>query len=633
MREEMPRFDRGIGRRIRRADPILDKMGFVRDRLLRFLVLFGTATALITEILGAFHSIGRVALAIAWLLMAAAGGGYLRGHPLKRPAIAFRPLETAVTVAIALIAAGIGVTAWLSPPNTFDALAYHLPRVVYWAQARGVAFFPTSYFNQISFPPLAEYIMLHTYALSGGDRFVNLVGAAAYVGSIVGVSAIASTFGQGARSQAFAALCCATLPGAILQASGPKNECLVALWLVCLIYFAARADCAFMGLSLGLAVATKGTAYVFAPPLIAGMLWIARIEGRRLRWEAIAGWMAAGVLLINAPQYLRNLELSGSPLGYDSPFGDGRFRWRNDHPGWKSTVSNALRNVSEQLGSGKPGWNQGVYHAVVSLHRLLGLDPQSLETTTKENGYEAPQNTRHESNANNRWQLLLLSVAAGFAGWCAWKRHDSRWLIYAGSLAAAFLLFCWYVRWQQYGARFVLPLFISGAPLAGLLLGEIRPRAMALLICLLLLDTIRLPLLQNWTRPLSGPHNLFITSREAGYFSDIVYMENQGSYLRAVDLTARSGCRTVGIDIGENQMEYPFEALLRERNPEIRFVHTGVTNSSARYYSANREQPCAVLCLDCIDNEGKIAMYSPVGPPIRIDRFLLFVGAPRDSRP
>ena len=254
-------------------------MGFVRDRLLRFFVLFGTATALITEILGALHSIGRVPLAIAWLLMAAAGAAYLRRHPLKRPAIAFRPIETGAAAAIALIAAGVAITAWLSPPNTFDALAYHLPRVVYWAQQRSVAFFPTPYFNQISFPPLAEYLMLHTYVLSGGDRFVNLVGAAAFAASILGVSAIASTLGQSARSQAFAAVCCATLPGAILQASGPKNECLVALWLVCLIYFAARGDFAFMGLSLGLAVATKGTAYVFAPPLIAGMLWIAQDRG------------------------------------------------------------------------------------------------------------------------------------------------------------------------------------------------------------------------------------------------------------------------------------------------------------------------------------------------------------------
>jgi hypothetical protein len=93
---------------------------------------------------------------------------------------------------------------------------------------------------------------------------------------------------------------------------------------------------------------------------------------------------------------------------------------------------------------------------------------------------------------------------------------------------------------------------------------------------------------------------------------------NKGvSYLPAVELTARSGCETVGIDISQNTLEYPFQALLRERNPGVRFVHTDVENAWAR--------PCAVLCLDCAGIRKKIARYAPVGPPVEIGRFLLFL--------
>lgn len=70
--------------------------------------------------------------------------------------------------------------------------------------------------------------------------------------------------------------------------------------------------------------------------------------------------------------------------------------------------------------------------------------------------------------------------------------------------------------------------------------------------------------------------------------------------------------------------EYPFQALLRERAPDVRFVHVGVGNASARYSSGEEARVCAVLCPDCAGVEGKAAQYSGVGPAAEIGRFLLF---------
>ena len=139
------------------------------------------------------------------------------------------------------------------------------------------------------------------------------------------------------------------------------------------------------------------------------------------------------------------------------------------------------------------------------------------------------------------------------------------------------------------------------------------------------MNNARPALFQNWTRPLKGPNSLFITARDDNYFSDMGQWNNHASYLESVDRTARSGCTQVGLDISENQLEYPFQALLRQRNPKVRFVHTGVTNASARYAAAGSPVPCAVLCPDCIANQQKIALYREVGPPIEIGRFLLFL--------
>jgi hypothetical protein len=92
-----------------------------------------------------------------------------------------------------------------------------------------------------------------------------------------------------------------------------------------------------------------------------------------------------------------------------------------------------------------------------------------------------------------------------------------------------------------------------------------------------------------------------------------------------VERTARSGCLRVGIDINDNQLEYPFQALLRERLAAVRFEHTGVENASARY-DREEPRPCAVLCLDCLGDAKRSELYAAMGPPETIGRFLLFVG-------
>jgi len=592
---------------------------------------------MVTELLSPFHLLRRAPLAAVWLLLASAAAVYLYQHrrPRSEPSRArqqavFDVTTCAMAAMAAVIAALAGLTAILSPPNSADAMAYHLPRVIYWAQAGSVAFFPTPYFNQITLPPLAEYFMLHTYVLTGGDHLINLVAWAAFVGCIIGVSAIGGALGLGTRAQAMAALVCATLPNAILQASGAKNDMLLAFWLVCAVYFAARpgepkGNAAFTGLAVGLALATKATGYLFLPVLLGPLTGVRNRKG-------MAAWLAGGILLINTPQYIRNWSLSGSPLGFDSAHGDGVFRWRNESFGWKTTLSNAVRHTSEQLGARGPRWNQSVYDAAIAIHRALNIDPEDPATTWRGARFGPPINANHEANANNRWHLLLFAAAAIFAAiWTAATRNRTTpartFALYAAGLLLAWVLFCAYLKWQPFLARLELPLFVLAAPLAAWLLQSLRLAAPQLVVCLFLASAARPAVLENWTRPLKGPHSLFATARNDNYFSDMVQWNNRASYLESVRRTAESGCRTVGIDIGENQLEYPFQALLRQRNRQVRFVHTGVENASARYAPPHAPEPCAVLCPDCIGNQKKIGMYRAVGPPMEIGRFLLFAGA------
>ncbi len=555
---------------------------------LRGAVFFGTVTVAITETLSPFHLLNRGTLATAWILVLA----YAIWSRYKSTPVRIRASlpDVLLLVVIATILVTLAVIALKSPPNSTDAMAYHLPRVVFWGQQHSVQFFATPYLNQIMLQPFAEYLMLQTYILSGGDHFINLVQWFGCLTSIIAVAAIAKQFGAALRGQLLAALFCATLPNGILQATGAKNDYVLAAWMSSAAYFLMRApngdrvDTVLSGLALGLAMGTKGTAYLFAPGLIAAIV----IPARKW-WCAHPTSIPLFVIFAlapNVPQYVRNLDLSGSPLGFDSAQGDGKYRWRNEVFGWRATVSNCLRHTSEQLGARSSRWNQGLYDIAVYSHKKLGLDANDPATTWPGSLFQPPRNANHETNAPNRWHFVILALC-----FLLLPFRSPRLFLYLCGLIAGFVLFCVYLKWQPFMARMFLPLFVLACPAVSIF----RPKLVQFALAVFLLNNAKPYLLENWVRPLKGPHSLFRTSRDDAYFNDLHAWDMQAETLQSVDAAARTGCLLIGIDTNDLQIEYPFEALLRERNPYVQFVHVGVVNASKKYQKYDAPRPCTVV--------------------------------------
>ncbi|MGI8742366.1 MAG: ArnT family glycosyltransferase [Bryobacteraceae bacterium] len=539
----------------------------------------------------------------------------------KLPAFRVDPVVLLCAAGCAAVLSLTAIAAAFSPPNSADAMAYHMPRVVYWAEQASVRFFPTTYFNQTMLQPFAEYAMLHTYLLSGGDRFINFVQWFASAASIIAVASIAMLFGASARGQAVAAVVCATIPAGILASSGAKNDYWMAMWLVAAVYFALRftrefqsADALLCGFAVGFALLTKATAYLYAPWLLAAILVPALI---RKRTPAGALVIMACALAINTPHYVRNYHLSGSIMGFDSAQADGFFRWRNETFGWKQTASNILRNLSEQLGARSPRWNQGVYNFAAAAHKWIGIRMDDPATTWRWSAFEPPKNANHEANAPSRWHLLLFVVMACLV---AWKGNREQTL-YALALVCGFVALCAFMKWQPFLARLFLPLFVLSAPLAG----AIRGRALQILLCLFLLNSARPALLENWVRPLKGPRSVLHVPRDVQYFADMTEWNNQPTYWKTLDVLASTNCGVIGLDISHYPLEYPIQAILRERKPNVVFLHTGVQNFSERYPPSVGAAPCAVVCLECLGDEKRLATYSSFARRIDIDKFVVFL--------
>ncbi|MDV3000432.1 MAG: hypothetical protein N5P05_002038 [Chroococcopsis gigantea SAG 12.99] len=151
---------------------------------------------------------------------------------------------------------------------------------MHWIQNQNLAHYPTYYSAQLVHPPFAEVAIMHLQILSGGDRFANWVQWLAMINSIIGVSLVAKELGAKEEGQLFASAFCASIPMGILQASSTQNDYVVAFWILCLAYYTlalvSKSHISYptilaVASSLGLALYTKSSAYVFTFPFI---VWI-----------------------------------------------------------------------------------------------------------------------------------------------------------------------------------------------------------------------------------------------------------------------------------------------------------------------------------------------------------------------
>lgn len=361
-----------------------------RKGLLVAAAIDGACVVLGTELLSAVNQVTRGGVAAFWLGVCAGTfaiwrSGADRG-PIARPAAetSVEPLDAETKYLLfgaAILVVLIGVTALLAPPNVWDAMEYHLPRVVMWMSDRNVRFFPTPDYAHLVFGTWAEYAMMHLDLLWGSDRLVNLVEFFSFLGTITGVSLIAKLLGANRRGQAFAVLVCATIPEAVLEASGSMNTLVVSFWIVATVAFLLLSNeepgwlnTVCVGISAGLAILTKGSAYVYLPLLVLAC-WFIGLRAARMRFLKRCPIFLLLIFALNGPQYARAYDLTGSPMGLPFPDGGPRLHWMVDHAGLRETLANVIRGLSIHTVAPSDMLNGHIERGVRTLISWIGEDP------------------------------------------------------------------------------------------------------------------------------------------------------------------------------------------------------------------------------------------------------------------
>lgn len=578
-----------------------------RLSLLVTAVLAGAAITIWTESLGALTALRSSALLALWVasLCALVVAGAWRSRSAsapRKPLGSLTPAEWVLVIGVGTVLATTALVALWAPPNTFDAMSYHLPRVMHWLQDRSLAVYPTHVQLQIQAPPGAEYLILNLVALGGNDRLATLVQWAAFGATTVAVSYVAFLLGGKRLAQVLAAVVFATLPMAILQSSGTKNDLVSSLWLVSLaafvLVFCRRRTCGIallVGLATGLALLTRPTAYLFAFPFF---VWfaIAALRGNHRRGLALVAVAGATALALNAPYYARNLETYGSPLGPTAVrTSAGEFKSTNSLYRPSELVSNIVRNAALQLASPIAGADRTVERAVAKVHKAIGISENDPRTTWAGTTFALPawEQQRFEDKAPNT-VAFLLGLVAIVVYLVQRKRFDASVFPYLTGIGVGAFLFCLFIRWEPWNSRFHTPLFALAAPFIGLVVVETLDRRIAVGIGVVLLLACLPWLLEGEPRSVTGPAGVFTTSRSDQYFANEPALKKP--FLYAVrDLTAVH-CTHVGLFTDSTAFEYPLWPLLQDRaHRGVEFEDVAVSGKTAREARPRLWRPCALF--------------------------------------
>lgn len=614
-----------------------------RKTVLTAAVFWGTSVVVITESLSVPQRLTRGAVAICWLVVCIGLLLYGRTHRrhMKEQSGSGLPLATErmnsaskwLLVATGIIILLVAVVAIVAPPNVWDSMEYHLPRVTMWMSNHSVHFFPTPDYSQLIFGPWAEYTMMHAHLLWGGDRFVNFVEFFCMLGSVIGVSLIAKMLGAGLRGQALAAVACATLPEGVLEASGPMNTYVVSFWIMTTVAFLLIwnedpnwLNTLVIGLSAGLALLTKGSAYVFLPTLVLACWWTGS-TGSRIRFLKRSAVFLLVIVAINAPYFLRSYQLTGSPLGMPFPDGGPRLHWMMDHISPQAGFANMLRNVSLHTITPSPAANLQIERAFRLAIQGIGANPDDLRAIRLGASFKLNHFSLHELHAGNPLQFCLIFISVVLVFWKRVGSRERKPLWYALGLVLSFVFFSTLLKWDMWSGRHQLPLFLLGSALAGLALEQYFPRKIGTVAGIALIAYALPFAVANRTRslvPWSRVDNVY-QPRSVLYFSD-GHEEIASANIAAAEAVNRLNCNNIAIDsyvsVPASQLPsspqsffvYPLFAMIHADGRARTVWYSGVHNWSNRYVDQEHHPaPCAVVCLECAGVPEKWAEYRSVG--------------------
>lgn len=395
--------------------------------------------------------------------------------------------EAPITLSVlALVMAYLFLQAVLLPPSSWDALTYHLPRVLLWEQNRSLFLRDFIITPQAAFP-VGSDILSHLFLRLGTDYGLGLFSWLSYLTLLLATYGIARP--RVNRHIALTtALVIVSLPEIVYQATATKNDIILAAVAIACVVWADRwlQSPSFeallgLGLTFCFGVAVKTTFVLFA--FFFGLMWLSLVIQRGklgvLVQSSVRHWRWIGVSLVPA------IILSQAWLFWDNYrqfggfLGPAKFAIANrNNDGLVGGIANFIRYSFQSIHLLQPvdilwkkgvGWSltaglQGVYDTL--FEPILGIAGRSqLALSTP---FVILWDVKEDTSWFGPLGILLVVPAVV---WCAVKGQRLPRIMAFVSISLVLAL-CYAMGWSPWKSRF----FILVAATSGLCVAMLLQR-------------------------------------------------------------------------------------------------------------------------------------------------------------
>lgn len=548
-----------------------------KELLVKVWILYCFFVFVSTEILSFFNGIGRINLTIIYGILFIVLFLFTR-NSLKRLnfKLKFSGYWKWYLLLFLVVLLPLFLIAIYYPPNNYDSMTYHLPRVEHWIQNKNIDFYQTNNSRQLFLAPMAEYIILHWRLLAGEDYFVNLVQYVSMILSIIVAALIVKHYKGSRIAELLSVVLVATIPMGILQSTSTQNDYVTAFFVIASLYFFLKDNIFFLSLCIGLGIFTKNTYVIFVLPL--GVYWLfIWIKKKKFEvWKRIS-LILFFILLINGAHLYRNLKYFGSPFGPKDMSNEAI----NQSFAPKYIVSNMVRNLGINLSLPNYKFNSYIKNLIENIHQNFGISSNDYVNTWYSERY-IPYFAMHEDYAGN-FVLIVLFLLTSLISFL----KLSKIAVYYIVLLVEFFLFNLVFKWQPWHSRLLLPWFVLICPIIGLTLVKFINKSVFIKLIMVLLLFLSIPFILGYlpfnsyklTVNSNRPFKKEILLNKSRYQRFISSNKINGIYCDIIKKIKEMGSKSILLDINSNSWEYPLWVCLRKYDLDLNVNYFGGSSS------------------------------------------------------